>query len=100
MAKKIYANRKFVVEAVEVKTKGVAVGQFADVYYEPGEILMKDLNGQPFVVTKGHFEQNYIPVEVEDKYADMAKGYMEMGDINLEEANAGVHTYNDGLKDL
>lgn len=34
-----------------------------------------------------------IPIDKDE----MAKAYQEMGLINLEEANASVHTYEDGM---
>ena len=52
----------------------------------------------------GKYEGDYV-AEKEDGYKfkipidkdEMAKAYQEMGSINLEEANASVHTYEDGM---
>ena len=52
----------------------------------------------------GKYEGDYV-AEKEDGYKfkipidkdEMAKVYQEMGSINLEEANASVHTYKDGM---
>lgn len=53
----------------------------------------------------GKCEGSYV-AEKEDGYKfkipidkdEMAKAYQEMGLINLEEANASVHTYEDGME--
>ena len=52
----------------------------------------------------GKYEGDYV-AEKEDGYKfkipidkdEMAKAYQGMGSINLEEANASVHTYKDGM---
>lgn len=82
-----------------------------------GEYVATDLNGNQFIVSQEELEKYYVPVQKASQqqtkqlspfeeqhrklmYENMAKGYQEMGDINLEEANASVHTYNDGLEEL
>lgn len=100
----VYVNKKFVFRAREVKEKCKAVSQYGEMSMFPGEICLTDLYGNEMPETKELFDEHYIPLNVDEEklslYEKMARGYQEMGDINLEEAEAGKHTYSDGLEDL
>lgn len=63
----------------------------------PGEYLLKDQLGEYTVLTKDYFEELYQPVKKVIDKEKMARGYMEMAEINLEEANAGMYTYGEGF---
>lgn len=63
--------------------------------YEGGYVAEKE-DGYTFKVPKDVLKKYYKPVKKIDK-EEMAKAYQEMGLINLEEANASVHTYEDGM---
>src|SRR5690554_5475282 len=95
----LYAHRKFLVNVNRAEEDGVLTSQFVDVDVKKGELFITDQSGNVETMSDEFFEKNYVPVLRVDELA-MAKGYMEMGDINLEEANASVHTYNDGLNEL
>jgi hypothetical protein len=62
---------------------------------EDGYIAEKE-DGYMFKIPKDALKKYYKPVKKLNK-EEMAKAYQEMGLINLEEANASVHTYNDGM---
>lgn len=53
-------------------------------------------NGYTFIIPREILKKYYKPVKKIDR-EEMAKAYQEMGLINLEEANASVHTYEDGM---
>lgn len=62
---------------------------------QDGYIVEKE-DGYTFQIPKDIFKKYYKPVKKIDK-EQMAKAYQEMAEINLEEANASIHTYNDGM---
>lgn len=57
----------------------------------------KKENGYTFIISREILKKYYKPVKKIDR-DEMAKAYQEMGLINLEEANASVHTYEDGME--
>ena len=63
--------------------------------YEGGYVAEKE-DGYIFKIPKDALKKYYRPVKKLNK-EEMAKAYQEMGLINLEEANASVHTYKDGM---
>ena len=63
---------------------------------EEGYIAKKE-DGYTIVISREILKKYYRPVKKIDR-DEMAKAYQEMGLINLEEANASVHTYEDGME--
>jgi hypothetical protein len=63
---------------------------------EGGYVAEKE-DGYTFKIPKDALKKYYKPVKKLNK-EEMVKAYQEMGLINLEEANASVHTYNDGME--
>lgn len=61
-----------------------------------GDWIGTGLDGDQVIIPQEDID-DYVEVSFPkiDKLA-MAKGYEEMAEINLEEAEASVHTYNDG----
>lgn len=53
-------------------------------------------DGYTFKITKETLRKYYKPVKKIDKN-EMVKAYQEMGLINLEEAEIGKYTYEDGM---
>lgn len=93
----LYAHKKFLVDAVKLTEKVIKYNENGAVIGLPGEYLLKDQLGEYTVLTKDYFEELYQPVKKVIDKEQMARGYMEMAEINLEEANAGVHTYGEGF---
>ena len=62
-----------------------------------GSYVAEKEDGCKFKIPKNTLKKYYKPVKKIDK-DEMAKAYQEMGLINLEEANASVHTYEDGMR--
>lgn len=62
---------------------------------DDGYIAEKE-DGYMFKIPKEALKKYYKPVKKLDK-EEMARGYIEMGLINKEEAEAGMHTYQDGM---
>lgn len=61
-----------------------------------GDYICTRLDNSQMIISQKEYEEDYVNVTL---YESMAKGYEEMGKINLEEAEAGKHTYNDGWFD-
>ncbi|NMV98071.1 hypothetical protein [Bacillus velezensis] len=62
-----------------------------------GDIIGTDQQGNQFVELEKNLD-DYVPVAEKKRstiYESMAKGYMEMGDINLEISEAFHHTENE-----
>lgn len=95
----LYAHKKFLIHVNRAEKDGVLVSQVADIPIKKGELFGTDQLGNVEPLTDEYFERNFVPVVKIDK-GSMAEGYIAMGRINLEEANASVHTYNDGLNEL
>lgn len=93
----LYAHKKFLVDAVQLTEKVTKYNANGKVIGLPGEYLLKDQLGEYTVLTKDYFEEYYQPVKKFIDKEQMARGYMEMAEINLEEANAGVYTYGEGF---
>ncbi len=96
----LYADKRFLVSINRAEEDGILHTQYGvSVPVKRGEIVVHHQSGNDVVLTEDQFNKYYIPVR-KQIYERMAKGYQEMGEINLEEANASVHTYNDGLEEL
>ena len=93
----LYAHKKFLVDAVQLTEKVIKNGESGEIIGLPGEYLLKDQLGEYTVLTKEYFEEQYQPVKKVIDIEQMARGYMEMAEINLEEANAGIYTYGEGF---
>ncbi|MGM9988468.1 MAG: hypothetical protein ACI35O_14765, partial [Bacillaceae bacterium] len=63
----------------------------------PGEYLITDQIGNKTIITETMYKHLFVPVEKVDIKEDLMRGYLEMGEINSEEAEAGRHTYTEGL---
>lgn len=92
-----FAHKKYLVRFEEMQEDGVLHNQFGSISFLKGDKVAVNYYGNRFVVSKGQDEKYYVPVKIDKEV--MSKGYEEMGDINIEEAEAGVHTLSDGLKE-
>lgn len=95
----LYAHKKHLVSAERLKERTELHTIDSMQIGLPGEYLLTDQKGNKQIASEEHFESMWEPVaKVESDMAEaMKRGYIEMAEINLEEANAAVHTYNDGL---
>lgn len=95
-----YAQKQFLVTAKRVEKDGWLTTEIGEVPVKKGEIILTDHNGNSFTTKDEFFKEDYVSVKLTEKEIDieaMAKGYQDMGEINLEEANAAKNTYNDGM---
>lgn len=92
----LYAHRKYVVTINRAEEDGKLLTQFSEYPIRKNELYAVDSFGCAFPIEEENFKKNYVPVKVIDK-DKMARGYELMAEINLEESNAGVHTYEDGM---
>ena len=92
----LYAHKKHLVSVIrlteEVKLHTIDSFQFG----HPGEYLITDQFGNKTIITEKTFKVFWEPVEKVNLKEDLKRGYIEMGDINSEEAEAGKHTYTEG----
>ena len=95
----LYADKRFLIHVNRAEKDGTLISQFAEIPIKQGELFATDQYGNSFLLPENRFDDRYVPVIKIDKAA-MARGYQEMSKINLEEANASVHTYNDGLDEF
>lgn len=90
------ANKRFLITEVRKADKNETLVTFAgDIPVQKGEYILKDARGEEFPATEKYIKDNYVKIKVDVE--KMKLGYEEMAEINLEEANAAIHTYNDGL---
>ena len=93
----LYAHKKHLVSVVmlmeEVKLITFGGPQFGN----PGDYLVTDQVGNKSIVPANEFKAEWEAVKKIDLKEYMKQGYEDMGDINLEEAEAGKHTYTEGL---
>ena len=93
----MYAHKAFVVKAVVLKEDTILHTCEKPRYGIAGDYLVTDQYGKQRIVHKSEFEKEYIEVEKKSETIDLMKiGYLEMANTNLEEANAGRHTYTEG----
>ncbi|MEC1393678.1 hypothetical protein P9D26_10060 [Bacillus velezensis] len=97
-AKQLYVKRSHFVTLDEAKeNKQVHMKNGGSYTALKGELIATNLEGDQMVITQEQ-KDNYIPVpmtELSDLKVKMAKGYMEMGDINLEMSEAFHHAENE-----
>ena len=87
-------SRRFTIVNVEEAKEDTEIYTFYGLdIAKKGELVVRYADGHKESHTKQYLAENYVHV---DKLK-MALGYEAMGEINLEEANAGVHTYQDGM---
>ncbi|MFQ8009105.1 hypothetical protein ACLRC8_09150 [Bacillus sp. NIO_002] len=99
-ARQLYVKRNDLVtmeEAKENKKIHMQNGESFTVF--KGELIATDLEGHQMVIPQSQ-KDKYVPVdlEIEDLSplrAKMAKGYMEMGNLNLEMSKAFHHAENE-----
>ena len=105
----LYANKSFLCSLDVAKEDGLIDTYWGSLPVKKGELLLTDQNSNTFPVTEQKFKDSYVPVKKENTIRasqlspfeeQMIKGYIEMGKINKEEAEAGSYTYTDGLEDL
>lgn len=96
-----YAHKQFLVTARMVEEDEWLSTDNGEFLVKKGNIILTDYNGNSFPTTPEFFKIDYVPVKLVNKkinVEEMAKGYQEMSEINLEEANAAKDTYNDGME--
>lgn len=96
-----YAQKQFIVTAKVAKEDGWLTTENGEFEVKKGELILTDYQGNSFTTTEFFFKEDYVPVKLTKAEIDieaMAKGYEEMGEINLEEANAAKNTYEDGME--
>ncbi|MES5057056.1 hypothetical protein ACOTSX_04800 [Bacillus velezensis] len=97
-AKQLYVKRSHFVTLDEAKENTQVHMKNGGSYTAlKGELIATNLEGDQMVITQEQ-KEDYIPVpmsELSDLKAEMAKGYMEMGDINLEISEAFHHAENE-----
>ena len=91
-----YAHKKFYGHVTKVEGRGVLETVNGSIPVFPGEMIFTNRYGQQEVITEHSLKKDYEAVEPMT-IEEIAKGYIEMGEINLEEANEGVHTYLEGM---
>ncbi|AVB11531.1 hypothetical protein C3438_19600 [Bacillus velezensis] len=99
-AKQLYAKRSDLVNLDDAKDNTkihLQNGESFTVF--KGELIATDLDGNQMVIPQSQ-KHKYVPVdlEIEDLSplrAKMAKGYMEMGNLNLEMSKAFHHAENE-----
>ncbi|MEY8695883.1 antitoxin endoai [Bacillus safensis] len=95
--KKLYVNERHLVSLEEVKTDTPIHNPDGTAFLAvAGEMLATNQFGEQYTVPKKYIAK-YTEVEKVKStsfYEEMAKGYEEMGQINLEEANAGHNATN------
>jgi phage gp29-like protein len=93
------ADRKYLYSSMmEAESDGELLTIFGSIPYLKGDKIATNWYGDQKIIPKGQDDEYYLSVRVIDK-EEMAQGYKNMAEINKEEANAGIHTLNDGLKD-
>ncbi|MGG4380237.1 hypothetical protein ABEW22_19435 [Bacillus velezensis] len=97
-AKQLYVKRSHFVTLDEAKENTQVHMKNGGSYTAlKGELIATNLEGDQMVITQEQ-KDNYIPVqmtELSDLKVKMAKGYMEMGDLNLEMSEAFHHAENE-----
>ncbi|MDM5298174.1 antitoxin endoai [Bacillus pumilus] len=95
--KKLYVNERHLVSLEEIKTDTPIHNPDGTAFLaEAGEMLATNQFGEQYTVPKKYIAK-YTEVEKVKStsfYEEMAKGYAEMGQINLEESNAGHNATN------
>lgn len=93
----VYAHKSYVVNTVVLKEDIILYTCEQPQYGKVGDYLVTDQHGEKRIIHKLEFERDYIEVEKKSERIDLMKiGYLEMANTNLEEANAGNHTYTEG----
>ena len=93
----LYAHKKHLVSVVRL-TDVVELYTFGGLQIGyPDDYMVIDQNGNKSIVPANEFKTEWEAVKKIDLKEYMKQGYEEMGDINLEEAEAGNHTYTEGL---
>ena len=93
----LYAHKKHLVSVVRLNEEITLQTIDSFMYGHPGEYLITDQFGNKTIITERTFKVFFEPVEKVDVKEDLMRGYIEMGHINSEEAEAGRHTYTEGL---
>ncbi|AWD87924.1 MULTISPECIES: hypothetical protein [Bacillus] len=97
-AKQLYVKRSHFVTLDEAKENTQVHMKNGGSYTAlKGELIATNLEGDQMVITQEQ-KDNYIPVpmtELSDYEAQMAKGYAEMAEINLEMVEAFHHAENE-----
>lgn len=97
-AKQLYVKRSHFVTLDEAKENTQVHMKNGGSYTAlKGELIATNLEGDQMVITQEQ-KEDYISVpmsELSDLKAKMAKGYMEMGDLNLEMSEAFHHAENE-----
>ncbi|RDY88695.1 hypothetical protein [Bacillus amyloliquefaciens] len=97
-AKQLYVKRSHFVTLDEAKENTQVHMKNGGSYTAlKGELIATNPEGDQMVITPEQ-KEDYIPVsmsELSDLEAKMARGYMEMGDINLEMSEAFHHAENE-----
>lgn len=93
----LYAHKRYTVSVVELQEDVILETFGGSQFGSKGDYLATDQCGNKFIIEREIYFRDYVEVEKPkiDKLA-LARGYIEMGAINLEEAEAGKYTYNEG----
>lgn len=102
----LYANNRFLVDAVRAEEDGFINSYPENVPYFKGNIIATDQFGNQYPMTEEHFYSNYTPVRkmkhVEKKPTynidTMASAYAEMGEL-VKQSNENNEDYIFGVKE-
>ena len=93
-----YAHKKFYGHVTKVEGRGVLETVNGSIPVFPGEMIFTNRYGQQEVITEQSLKADFETVEPWGKSEEEIKNiYAELSDTYLEEANAGIHTNNDGM---
>lgn len=91
-----FAHNKFLGHVTKVCENGVLETANGSIPVVKGELIFTNGYGQQEIITNDYFQKHYVPVKKMTE-EEIEKAYVEMADTYLEEANAGIHTYLDGM---
>lgn len=93
----LYAHKRHLVSVEKLTEKVTLYTMDSFELGHPGEYLITDQFGNKTIITARMLKMMWEPVEKVDMEEEMKKGYEAVKDIYLEEAEAGKHTYTEGL---
>lgn len=82
------AHKSFVGQVEKVEKDGVIFMFGEEIPVNKGELVFKNLKGEQQLITKKQLDNDFVGVKIAERpkinLNEMAKGYIEMGDINLD----------------
>lgn len=82
------AHKSFVGQVEKAEEDGVIFMFGEEIPVNKGELVFKNLKGEQQLITNKQLDNDFVGVKIVERpkinLNEMAKGYIEMGDINLD----------------